>query len=284
MAAANVQGTLKVESLVLHEDRDFRRMNLREPIALFQDGVVLVSWDGPHHVMNLGNQGNLSNVGWYRNETGRAWIHGLCTYNNRIYVAEEKAIKVGSGGGPTREYYPPNIPKINKILVVDESTILISDGGNPGSVYKYTTESNQTQEVVSKLDQPSYICMAKSGEDTRYIVSESGPYGRIFIYDENWENLTTIRGRRGSGHDQSLEPELNSWCPKAMAVTEKGEVLVADHYNSTINHYNLEGQLLDHVVTSQDGLENPDGIAYRFPYLWVCRNNEYVKCFKMKYE
>ena len=56
MAAANVQGTLKVESQVLHVDKDYRGENLGEPIALFQDGVVLVSWKGLPCVMKLDRQ------------------------------------------------------------------------------------------------------------------------------------------------------------------------------------------------------------------------------------
>ena len=86
MAAANVQGTLKVESQVLHVDKDYRGENLGEPIALFQDGVVLVSWKGPPCVMKLDRQKNLSNVGRYQNQTGSFWINGLCVYNIIIYT------------------------------------------------------------------------------------------------------------------------------------------------------------------------------------------------------
>ena len=275
MAVANVQGTLKVESQVLHVDKDYRGENLGEPIALFQDGVVLVSWNGEPRVKKLDRQKNLRYVGHYRNETGSFCINGLCTYNNNIYIAQKNTIKVESGEGTPIEYKPPNIPEINRILVVDESTILISDGGNPGSAYKYNTESNQTEVVLNGLNEPTYISMAESGEDTRYIVSESGGHCRILICDNNWTVIpnATITGPRGR----------LPWCPKAMAVTERGELLVADYNNSTINGYNLEGEFLGYVIYL-DKHECPDGIAYKFPYLWVCSNNNNVRCFKMKYE
>ena len=165
--------------------------------------------------------------------------------------------------------------------MVDESTILISDGYNHGNIYKYNTVSNQTEVVLTKahpvvfpdLNQPSHISKVNAGEDTRYIVSESGGHCRILICDNNW----TVK------HNATITGATVPWCPKAMAVTERGELLVAD-YNNTINRYNLEGKFLGYVVSSQDGLHRPNGIAYRFPYLWVCSNNKYVKCFKMKYE
>ena len=115
--------------------------------------------------------------------------------------------------------------------------------------------------------------MAESGGNTRYIVSESGGHCRILICDNNWTVVpnATITG-----------PTV-PWCPKATAVTERGELLVADYNNNTINHYNLEGHFLGYIVKSQDGVHRPNGIAYRFPYLWVCNKNN-IRCFKMKYE
>ena len=158
--------------------------------------------------------------------------------------------------------------------MVDKSAIFISDYNNPGKVYKYNTETNQTEVMVKDLKNPSYMSLMNTLQGPRYIVTEDNKH-RINIYDQRWKLLNTI-GRYGSGDVVFNRPD-------ATAVTECG-LLVADYYNRRISHYSLEGRFLGHVITRKDLDYKPRGIAYRYPYLWVCGSGHPVKRYQVKYQ
>ena len=125
------------------------------------------------------------------------------------------------------------------------------------------------------MDGLYYMSVMYTLQGPRYIVTEYNRH-RINIYDQRWNLLNTI------GHYGSGQGEFNF--PQATAVTECG-LLVADYNNYRISHYSLKGEFLGHVITSQGGLDYcPEGIAYRYPYLWLCGYNNPVKCYQIKYE
>ena len=235
----------------------------------------MVTYNSPQHVVRLNERGGV--VARYYPEMKGEEVRGVSVYDNRIYIVQENAITVISQryGEDTVVYKPDVSSRIHKILVVDKSTIFISDWNKPGKVYKYNTESNQTV-VVKDLKDPYYMSAMNTLKGPRYIVTEWGE-NRINVYDQRWNLLNTIAGRKGAG-----EGEFNY--PRAPAVTECG-LLVADAGNRRISHYSLEGQFLGHVISRQDGLDyGPYGIAYRYPYLWVCGVGPPVKCYQVKYQ
>ena len=274
LAINTKSGNLRKEKLILDIPRS-DEINCQYQIAFIGDDVLMATCNSPQHVIRLNERGGV--VARYYPERKGEMVNGVSVYDNRIYIVQDKAITVISQRyGQDTVVYKPDVPDINKILVVDKSTIFISDFNKPGNVYKYNTESNQTEVVVKDLKGPFYMSMINTLQGPRYIVTEHSKH-RINVYDQRWNLLNTIGGRQGSG-----EGEFNF--PRATAVTECG-LLVADNSNNRISHYSLEGQFLGHVITEQDGLNyNPAGIAYRYPYLWECGWGHPVKCYQVKYQ
>ena len=266
--------SLVKEKLLLDIPRS-DEINCKAQIAFIGDDVIMVTCNDPKHVIRLNERGGV--VARYYPEMKGEGVNGVSVYDNRIYIVQDKAITVISQRyGEDTVVYKPDVPNINKILVVDKSTIFISDQYDPGKVYKYNTESNQTEVVVKDLKGPFYMSMINTLQGPRYIVTEYN-IDRINVYDQRWNLLNTIGGRSGSG-----DGEFD--CPYATAVTECG-LLVADFGNYRISHYSLEGRFLGQVITSQDGLDyKPRGIAYRYPYLLVCGYGHPVKCYQVKYQ
>ena len=267
--------SLVKEKLLLDIPRS-DEINCKLQIAFIGDDVIMVTHNSPQHVIRLNERGGV--VARYYPEMKGEEVNGVSVYDNRIYIVQDKAITVISQRyGEDTVVYKPDVPNINKILVVDKSTIFISDFdmSNPRNVYKYRTECNQTEVVVKNVNGPFYMSVMNTLQGLRYILTEWG-VNWINIYDQRWNLLNTI-GLPGSGDREFSYPH-------ATAVTECG-LLVADAGNYRISHYSLEGQFLGHVITRQDGLDyGPYGIAYRYPYLWVCGNGDPVKCYQVKYQ
>ena len=250
-------------------------INCQKQIDFICDDVVLISYNDPEHVIRLNREGEI--VARYYPKIKGKYVNGMSVYDNRIYLVQDKAITVISQRyGEDTVVYKPDVRAINKILVVDKSSIFISDYNSTGKVYKYNTESNHTEVMVKDLKHPYYMSVMNTLQGPRYMVTEYNNH-RINIYDKRWNLLNSTGGRQGSG-DEEFD------CPHATAVTECG-LLVADWDNYRISHYSLEGQFLGHVITRQDGLGyEPRGIAYRYPYLWVCGYGNPVKCYQVKYQ
>ena len=292
-------GKMMKEKLLLDIPRS-DKINCKEQIAVVGKDVVLVTYNSPQHVVRLNERGGV--VARYYPEM-KGDVNGVSVYDNRIYIIQDEAISVISQKyGKDTVVYKPDVPRIEKILVVDKSTMFITcsrasggwlGGYEEGIVYKYNTDSNQTTVVVKDLICPCYLSVMFTLQGPRYIVSESNAkktsfflldidspsYSSIKIYDQTWHLLNNIK------QEQVLKANMfEPIYPRATAVTECG-LLVADRNNRTISHYSLEGQFLGHVITKEDGLDyQPRGIAYRYPYLWVCGNDDPVKCYQVKYQ
>ena len=266
--------SLVTERLLLDIPRSVE-INCKEQIAFVGDDVVLVAYSRSKHVIRLNGRGGV--VARYYSKTKREEVTGVSVYDNRIYIVQKSTITVISQNHQEDTVvYKPDVPKIEKILVVDKSTVYISDFNNPGKVYKYNTESNQTEVVVEDLKNPSYMSVMYTLEGPRYILTEWGEH-RINVYDQRWNLLNRIGGGPGSGQGKIDHPH-------ATAVTECG-LLVADRDNKRITHYSLKGQFLGQVITRQDDLDcYPYGIVYRYPFLWVCGNRDTVKCYQVQYQ
>ena len=266
--------SLVKEKLLLDIPRS-DEINCKAQIAFIGDDVIMVTYNNPQHVIRLNERGGV--VARYYPEM-KGEVRGVSVYDNRIYIVQDKAITVISQryGEDTVVYKPDGCYQIHKILVLDKSNIFISDWcSSDGKVYKYNTENNQTEVVVKDMKGPFYMTIISTLHGPRYIVTEYN-INRISMYDQRWNLLNTI-GRPGSGEGEFKDPH-------ATAVTECG-LLVADYGNRRISHYSLEGRFLGQVITRQDGLDyKPRGIAYRYPYLWVCGWGDPVKCYQVKYQ
>ena len=248
--------------------------NCCEQIVFFGSHVLLVNDVEPYHVIRMNTKGEIMNR-YYPLMTDEE-VNGLAVFENYIYIAQNKSITRVSQFNEDKVLYNPGIGEnINKILVEDQFSILISTGyGQNGKIYRFDIDKKNTTMLTQNLSYPTYINKTDQQGSVKYIVTETGSH-QIKVYDQKW-NIVRVIGKRGYN-----DGELN--CPYSTAITELG-ILVADCNNNRVSHFTLEGEFLSHVITKQDGLENPAGIAYRFPYLWVCTGSGDVKCYELLYQ
>ena len=257
-------GVLRKTRLVLDIPKS-KEITCHQEIAFIGNDVVLATHDTPQHVVRLAHDGRI--VARYFPAMKNQDVKGVFIYQSRIYIAQEKAITVISHvANEETVVYQPDVDNISKVLVIDKSTLYISNWRSSGKIYKYNPDSNKTDVVISGLNYPTCMSVVHTDEGPRYIVSESGRH-TVKIYDSEWKEQKRIGSHT-----------LNY--PQATSITEKG-LLVADSNNNRISHYTLDGEFLGHIVT---GLNFPEGIAYRYPHLWVCSLGNYVKCYEVKYK
>ena len=266
-----VRKELKMSKVVLNIPKS-KKITCSQQIDFIGSDIVVPTHNEPYHVVRLNPQGQV--VDRYYPSIEGQWVTGVNVYNNNIYIVQNKAITVISPKDKTTiAIYKPNIDSMYKILVKDQNTLFIAEYTNPGNIYKYDTNRDKTEIMVKNLIDPSYINMVNSKDGIRYIVSETFGHS-VRVYDETWSSLYRF-GTEGPGDNQFR-------CPRATAVTPIGTLLIADQNNNRISHYSLDGKLLSHVITEQDGVEYPVGIAFRYPYLWICSGGQYVKCFQVE--
>ena len=251
------------------------KLNFGEQIAFIGSDVLLINNVNPQHVIRLDIKGELF-IRYYPLMTDEE-VNGVAVFENYIYIAQNKSITRVSQFDDDKVLYNPGIGEnINKILVEDQSSILISTGAyrRNGKIYRFEIDKKNTTMLTQNLNCPTYINKTDQQGSVKYIVTEYGLY-RIKVYDQKW-NIVRVIGKYGSN-----DGELNG--SYSTAITELG-ILVADRSNHRVSHFTLEGEFLSHVITKQVGLDKPEGIAYRFPYLWVCSWSGGVKCYELLYQ
>ena len=250
------------------------KFNCGSQISFVGSDVLLINNVNPQHVIRLNKKGE--QMARYYPLMKDEEVRGVVVFENYIYIAQKKSITRVSQFDDDKVLYNPDIDEdINKILVEDQSSILISTGyyNENGKIYRFDIDKKNTAMLTQNLNCPTYINKTDQQGSVKYIVTEYGP-DLIKVYDQKW-NLLSVIGKHGSN-----DGELN--CPYSTAITELG-ILVADCYNQRVSHFTLEGEFLSHVITKQNGLSYARGIAYRFPYLWVCGSG-CVKCYELLYQ
>ena len=285
----DVVGKTLVLSKLLLTVNQSDETNCGRQIAFIGFDVVLVSYNKPAHVTRLNPQGQV--VGRYYAKEEDQDVYGLAVYKDKVYIVQEKTITVISHtDGQETAVYRPQINDMDmdidmdmdmdidmdKVLVKGSNTIFISDDKSPGCIYKYDAKLNKTEVMVRNLIRPTYLSLMSTQQGERYVVTEYADF-MIKIYDSKW-NLIQKFGGWGN-QDGKLSYAYST------AVTETG-ILVAQSKNNRISHFTKEGTFISHLITKQD-LDvkgQPRGIAYKYPYLWVCSSKAYVKCFEVKYQ
>ena len=257
---------LKMSKLVVDIPQS-KEINCVHQIDFIGDDIVLCT-NKPYHVVRLNSQGQV--VDRYYPNNRLEGITGVQVYNSNIYMVQPKEISVISPKDKTMlAVYKPNIDSMYKILVKDKDTIFVSEYRNPGNIYKYDINNDKTKAVVLGLNHPSYINQSKDGQ--RYIVIEAYEYC-IRVYTDTWTFMYKFK----------IQGVHNWYYPRATIFTPMDTLLTADEYNHHVSHYTLDGKLLSHVITKQDGILQPVGLAFRYPYLWICSWGAYVKCFQLE--
>ena len=271
----DVVGKKLVVSKLLLTVNQSDEINCGRQIAYIGSDVVLKSYSKPAQVTRLNPQGQV--VGRYYAKDKDQGVHGVAVYKDKVYIVQAKTITVISHiDGQETAVYKPEINNMYMILVKDNNTVFVSDYISTGCVYKYDTVLNKTEVMVRNLNEPSHMTLMPTQQGDRYVVTEYGTR-MIKIYDSRWNLIHTFGG------EGSQDGKLSY--PWATAVTETG-ILVAQGFNKRISHFTKEGIFISHLITKQDLGENgfPDGMTYKYPYLWVCSFKKYVKCFEVKYQ
>ena len=241
--------------------------------AFIGSDVLFPTSEKPYHVIRLNKEGEVV-ARYYPKDTHKA-VYGVDVYDNDIYMLQDNEITVITHREEINITYKTERNSMSKILVMDKTTIFVSQVENPGCIFKFDKVNGTTETVVEGLNKPTFMSRTYTPEGYIYIVTEEGAHC-IKVYNDGWQCLGSV-GRKGSTKGL-LE------MPTATVITGFDRLLIADYNNQRISHYRLDGQLLSHVVTKDDGITFPSAISYKYPYLWVCCLGpfKFVKCFELK--
>ena len=267
-----VVGELVLSKLLLTVNQS-DEINCGYQIAFIGSDVVLKSLIKPAQVTRLNPQGQV--VGRYYAKDKDQTVNGVAVYKDKVYIVQAKTITVISHlDGQETAVYKPEIDNMYKILVQDNNTIFVSDDKRPGCIYKYDTDLDKTEVMVRNLRQPTYMSLMPTQQGDRYVVTEYGTR-MIKIYDSRWNLMHTFGG------DGNQDGKLRN--PWATAVTETG-ILVVQTQNYRISHFTKEGTFISHLITKRQGVQHLCGVAYKYPYVWVCSYGLYIECYEVKYQ
>ena len=235
--------------------------------------VLSVSDLKPPHVVRLDKKGKL--IARYYPEKEHAQVIGVNVFNNKIYIVQ----KIGITVIPTRTnkqddtvFHQLFLHEDSKMCVVDDSSISFTSP-EEGSIYLYSMKDYTREMVVTDLKYPTYLSTSVTCEGRVYLVTERDA-DLIKVYDSEWKLLNQI-GDWGN--------KLKF--PQATVITDMGTVLVSNGHNRWISHFRLDGTILSYFNAEYFyGLgEYPQGLAYKYPYLWIsCSNGSCLECYQLK--
>ena len=224
--------------------------------------LACISDGFPCHVVCLDANGKVTKKFFPEHDSE---IAGIGTWKSTLFIAQQQGITVlplGYDGEQT--FYRKNFENTDKILPLDNSNIIIS-GSQSGTLEHWNMVENKTETVVKDLCNPFFMAVMYTNTGPVYIVNEWGKH-QINIYDERWQLMYQF-GKKGTENGEFDKPQ-------AIAVTELGTLLVVDNGNKRVSHFTLNGKFLNNVITETDGISNPSGLAYQYPFLWVCNSSK----------
>ena len=236
------------------------------------DSVIVADFD-LKHVVRLDYSGNI--VGKYVPTIAEEPIWGADTYGDNLYILQKSYItkmslsKMGPDG--VSVYKPGG--NLCKFSIVNENKFVISDGAG-GGIFEYYLQDCSYKQVVNKLNFASFLSVCKTSDGPFYIVTEANAH-KVRVYNHKWKSVSKFGGQGDKDGKLNL--------PGATSVTEKGTILVTDYHNHRISQFTLSGSFVNHVLTyKENGIQYPQVLAYRTPYLWVGEkfgDHIAIKCF-----
>ncbi|RUS81997.1 hypothetical protein EGW08_010224 [Elysia chlorotica] len=161
--------------------------------------------------------------------------------------------------------------KDGNFMVADEETDEVFVFDNQGQLLKQLYESdsqgkkNTDRETLfyssskrpPSFSKPRYICLTPQGN---YAISDSANH-YIKIFDSSFKLLTKFGGYgRKDGQFKF---------PYGVASDEEGKLYVADHFNSRVSLFSKDGEFIEHVLTADDQMKKPKGLAVKNGLLYV---------------
>ena len=182
--------------------------------------------------------------------------------NGFLYVVVEgnKIIQISLADSAQRE-----ISKLGSTCTLrmapSDNGIVITEHRNQGILVEFDLLTKTSTVKVSNLKYPWFVSSGKVDGENKYVLTEYVAK-RIIIYNKNWTEVKVITERGGKGFNG----------PWANAITPGGKILVADYDGNTISEYDKEGNYVRDLLSYPD-IQNPSGVLYDPPYLWVAQCN-----------
>ena len=248
-----------------------------------------IQWRTPYNISNMDGTDGVLVSDWskacvtmvYRSETSPVIIEAkygdirassvydkllVTAYTDCITLRTFTSSRVGA-----EVKYSPQINDICSMVVVHDNCLILVSRSEQ-RIVEYNPGTNQTKIAISNLHEPVQVSMKTQGR-TLFLVTCRGNTHRINVYNNQWTMLFTFGGW-GNGDGQLLNP-WGSTC------TSKG-ILVSDMSNHRICQFSFEGEYINDILTSKDGISYPVGIIYIKPCVWVTSHSPpCVKCFKL---
>ena len=243
-------------------------------ICFVGDHLACIPVDPPYHVACLDVNGKVTKKYFPAYNLD---ICGIGTWQSTLFIAQSQGITVLPLGHDGEQiFYNIYLGSKNneKILPINNSNIIIS-GAQSGTLEHWNMVEKKAETVVRDLRNPLYMAVMYTNTGPVYIVNEWGKH-QINVYDERWHLMYQF-GKKGTENGEFDKPQ-------AIAVTELGTLLVVDNGNKRVSHFTLDGKFLNNVLTETDGIADPVGVAYQYPFLWVSGTYTPLKCFRVAWD
>ena len=235
----------------------------REILSVGDETVILVD-EGFNDLQRIDIEGNIVQV--YNMEKA---IKSAAIERDTLFIAcQDKTITIiNINQSKPRVTYKADVDNIGRVTARGMK-VYVSNWTRNGKIYECDNE--QTNVCLSDLDNPWYLNCADVNGEPLFIVTEYGKR-RINIYDSSWKLVLSIDTRLGS--------TLKN--PRGSVITPGGKVLVADYETSVISEFNMDGIFIRDILKSP-AINNPNGILYDSPWLWVTEATPALKLFKVE--
>ena len=230
---------------------------------MWETNVLIVNYDGKV-MMSYKVDGRVRSV--YSND------------GKTLYIVQEKVITSVCYPSTNTKTYQHGLNNMRGMFVLDHTKYIIY---NTTTVCEYEPETNKVTQVVRGLNR-CFMCIPYKDTDTskqRYIVIDDNEReDNIKVYDDRCI-LTHSFGPHGRKDGMLYSPRR--------AVIVDDNLLVCDMFNHRVSCFSLEGGFKFQVLTNKEGIKDPFGIEFAFPYLWITEIESFdgkaatVKCFNI---
>ena len=196
------------------------------------------------------------------------WVRGVIPYSvatNRsgmVYFTDvrkkQRCIQVYSMDGSFISKFGEELKwKPRGLAISNKGLIVIGDAGDSQqNVGLYTQDGKKLLGFGSKgssmaqFNNPYYIDVDLYD---RIIISDHSNHA-IKIWDDRGKFLGAM-GKRGHGDGELM-------CPRGVSTDGTGNIYVADTGNRRVSQFSPDGKFIQHVLTVDDGLKFPYGVAF----------------------
>ena len=204
-------------------------------------------------------------------------ISELLVLNNNLYVIYYKGklteININNINF-VQVYQVPNVSWMVHLgslsyhpSVITHSDLLLLADWNKGEIFSYNVTSRNKQVHLTGLIKPSSVSFMTYNSHFYYIVCEHNRH-QVLVYNSTWGLYQTLGGTEGSGDGQLSYPKSAIGLPD-------GSIIISDSYNGRVSLFTIQGKFVRHLLTWPDGLDRPEAMSIKLPYLWLINHPEW---------